>query len=544
MNNINTILNTCYTSSLIDAISNNLIYYSHLIPVFFIAFLLILVAIKAEKNIFSKTFLAFGFIFSLWLIGDLIVWVNKDYYLIYTTWSLLDYIEIIFYVLGFYFATVFVRKSDISLLSKFLLFSATLVPCLITIFQKSVEGFNHPVCEVFNNNFIGQYKLYLEMLIIALIFVYMLFPFLKRKIFHSTQSYITTLGSMFLFLSVFGITEYLASATGNYEINLYALFVIPVFLMAITYSIFSLDIFNLKIISTYFLVFGFLILLGSQFFFVTGSVNKLLTILTLILSIGISLLLFKNLHKESEQRVHIEKLNRKLEESIKQRESLVHLVTHKVKGSFTRSKYIFAGMLDGTFGAVTPELKKYAEQGLESDNMGIETVDLVLNVANMQKGIVKYDMKNVDFKELVLKSIEEKRAGMEAKGLKMEAEIKDGVYNVLGDSVWLREAVNNLIENSIKYTGQGKIIVGLEDGNGKVKLYVKDTGVGITAEDKKNLFTEGGRGKDSVKVNVDSTGYGLYSVKLIVEAHKGRVWAESKGAGQGSTFFIELPAIA
>ncbi len=72
---------------------------------------------------------------------------------------------------------------------------------------------------------------------------------------------------------------------------------------------------------------------------------------------------------------------------------------------------------------------------------------------------------------------------------------------------------------------------------------MKDTGFGITAEDKKNLFTEGGRGKDSVKVNVDSTGYGLYSVKLIVDAHKGKVWAESEGEGKGSQFYVELDAI-
>lgn len=236
--------------------------------------------------------------------------------------------------------------------------------------------------------------------------------------------------------------------------------------------------------------------------------------------------------------------NENLKILIKQRENLVHLVTHKVKGSFTRSKYIFAGILDGTFGEISPEIKKRAEQGLESDNMGIETVDLVLNVANMEKGIVKYDMKTVDLKEIVLKTIAEKRDPAETKGLRVENDIKDDTYVVEGDAFWLKEVVNNLIENSIKYTKEGKITIGLEKRDNKVRLYVKDTGVGISDEDKKNLFTEGGRGKDSVKVNIDSTGYGLYSVKLIVEAHKGKVWAESEGIDKGSTFFIELPAIS
>jgi signal transduction histidine kinase len=75
-----------------------------------------------------------------------------------------------------------------------------------------------------------------------------------------------------------------------------------------------------------------------------------------------------------------------------------------------------------------------------------------------------------------------------------------------------------------------------------VLFAIKDTGVGITPEDMQNLFTEGGHGKDSIKVNVESTGFGLYIVKQIVDAHKGRVWAESEGAGKGTQFYIELPS--
>jgi signal transduction histidine kinase len=239
----------------------------------------------------------------------------------------------------------------------------------------------------------------------------------------------------------------------------------------------------------------------------------------------------------------LEVANESLQNLIKQRESLVHLVTHKVKGSFTHSKYIFAGMLDGSFGAINPELKMMAEKGLESDNTGIETVDLVLNAANLQKGSVKYDMQKIDFKEIVLKVIADKKDPIKTKGLQIESETKDAVYNILGDIFWLKEAVNNLIENSIKYTKEGKIIVKMEKKDDKIILSVKDTGIGISDEDKKNLFTEGGRGKDSVKINVDSTGYGLYSVKLIIEAHHGRVWGESEGLNKGATFFMELPAV-
>ena len=57
----------------------------------------------------------------------------------------------------------------------------------------------------------------------------------------------------------------------------------------------------------------------------------------------------------------------------------------------------------------------------------------------------------------------------------------------------------------------------------------------------KRLFTEGGHGKDSIRTNVHSTGYGLYIAKTIVEAHGGTIRAESEGAGRGSTFIVEFP---
>lgn len=237
--------------------------------------------------------------------------------------------------------------------------------------------------------------------------------------------------------------------------------------------------------------------------------------------------------------------NENLKNLIKQRESLMHLINHKVKSSFTHSKYIFAGLLDGSFGKVSEEneeIKKRLNQGFEANETGIKTIDMVLNTANMQKGVVKYDMKKMDLKDAVLKIISEKKVPIETKGLQLEKEIKDGEYYIMGDVFWIKEAVNNLMENSVKYTKQGKITVGLEKKDGKALLYVRDTGIGITEEDKKNLFTEGGRGKDSIKINVDSTGYGLYSVKLVTEAHHGRVWVESEGKDKGSTFFLELPA--
>ena len=357
-----------------------------------------------------------------------------------------------------------------------------------------------------------------------------------------------TLGSLgflvaFAFGNVIGSLFDSYGVAGDYSwtVGQYGIFGVPVFLGFLTYMIVKFQAFNIKLIATQALVWGLVILIGSQFFFIKTQVNMVLNGFTFVASIIFGYFLIRSVKKEIEQKEKLAKLNLNLQLLIKQRESLVHLITHKVKGSFTRTKVLFAGMLDGTFGEISPEIKKRAGQGLEFDNAGIQTVDLVLDVANMQNGLIKYDMKNLDFKELVENTISEKRIPAEAKGLKLETELRDGNYNVAGDSIWLKEAINNLIDNSIKYTKEGKITVGLEKKNSNILFSIKDTGIGINEEDKKHLFTEGGRGAKSVEINVDSTGYGLFTVKLIVEAHKGKVWVESEGEGKGSTFYVELP---
>ncbi len=86
--------------------------------------------------------------------------------------------------------------------------------------------------------------------------------------------------------------------------------------------------------------------------------------------------------------------------------------------------------------------------------------------------------------------IADKKVPVEARGLTLNTDIKDGSYEIMGDQFWMQEAINNLIENSIRYTKTGTVTVGLERKSDKILFSVKDTGIGITDEDKQNLFTD------------------------------------------------------
>jgi signal transduction histidine kinase len=114
---------------------------------------------------------------------------------------------------------------------------------------------------------------------------------------------------------------------------------------------------------------------------------------------------------------------------------------------------------------------------------------------------------------------------------------------MVGDAPQIKDHVlRNLIENAIYYTTTGSVTVHLSRKDKKLVCTVTDTGVGITPEDMKVLFTEGGHGKDSVRTNVHSTGYGLFIAKEVAEAMNGTIKVESAGEGKGSTFTLEFPA--
>ncbi len=111
------------------------------------------------------------------------------------------------------------------------------------------------------------------------------------------------------------------------------------------------------------------------------------------------------------------------------------------------------------------------------------------------------------------------------------------------DIDFLREIVDNLIDNAIKYTPEGgSIYINVRGDGDRVLINVTDTGIGISAEDIGHIFQKFYRSDNSDTRTIGGTGLGLYLVKQRVEAMGGRVWAES-GFGEGSTFFVSLPRI-
>lgn len=326
-------------------------------------------------------------------------------------------------------------------------------------------------------------------------------------------------------------------------IPLAALFMLP-FVALISYAIGRESLFNVKVGAAAALIFVLavanlvLVVLSDSLLIIGTSIGTL----TLVLIAGI--LLIRSVLKEVEQRETIEKQEKELEQINAQQESLLHFISHEIKGYLTKGQNAFAGIIEGDYGESSTGVRALATGALHEMRKGVSTVMDILDASNYKKGTMTFDKKPFDIKKAILELSDELRFMAEEKGLQFEINFApSGEYMVVGDEPKLRRHVlRNLIENSIRYTPKGKVSVSLSRVDGFIRFTVADTGVGITEEDKKRLFTQGGRGKDSIKVNVDSTGFGLFVAKQVTDAHNGKIAAFSDGAGKGATFTVDLPA--
>ena len=120
--------------------------------------------------------------------------------------------------------------------------------------------------------------------------------------------------------------------------------------------------------------------------------------------------------------------------------------------------------------------------------------------------------------------------------------MRRGCTIFLRHSLRIREVISNLIDNAVKYSEKGSVIVKVEQvDDEKVRLSIKDTGIGIKQEDLEHIFLKFARSKETEKLYVGGTGLGLYVGRTFIEKHGGRLWAESEGHGHGASFIFELP---
>lgn len=522
------------------AIAPPLMYYSYL-PIILVSLLFASFIFYVDRGSRqARILMLMTIIFSLLLIGEVMLWISAPVLLIHFVWQILIILHVLIVALLGYFVYVFTLGEDIPRSWKWI-WSLSLFPVFVlapTTFN--LVGFDLDNCESVNG-LLWSYTYVVEGAIAAGILILSLRAYRSKKNYKNRNiALILGIGAA-IFSAIFILSYSVSDILLVYDINLIGPAGLVVFLATLTYLMVRFRAFNVRVLGAQALVIAIIAFLFAALFVRTIQNVRYVLIGTIILVVFMGAMLIRGVLREVRQRERIERLAKDLEKANEQQIILIHFITHQIKGFVTKSRNLFSMLLEGDYGQVPEPMKPMLEEGLKSDTKGVDTIQEILNAANIKSGKVTYAKTPVNIKELTEDIVKDLKPNAEAKGLALTVMASEGDFTITGDKMQLVNAVKNLVDNSIKYTPSGRVDISLARDKEKVRLVIKDTGVGITPEDMKVLFTEGGHGKESSKVNVESTGFGLYIVKNIIEAHQGKVWVESEGAGKGSTFIVELP---
>ncbi|HUD06264.1 MAG TPA: ATP-binding protein [Candidatus Saccharimonadales bacterium] len=187
--------------------------------------------------------------------------------------------------------------------------------------------------------------------------------------------------------------------------------------------------------------------------------------------------------------------------------------------------------------------KKMIEKAHESVMSLADLINDLTVFASAEKQRLETKIERLDIVGLLAKITQTYNDRATAAGLQLITDFSLSLRPIVSSADYIREIVQILIDNALKYTEQGSVTVSANlDSQGNLEIRVKDTGVGIGRADKTKIFSKYFRSEDYRTRRTRGTGLGLYIAKRLTEYLKGRIWFESE-LNKGSTFFVLIPTI-
>ena len=329
-------------------------------------------------------------------------------------------------------------------------------------------------------------------------------------------------------------------------IPLSAIFTLP-FVIFTALAIFKHHLLNTKVVATEILTFMLSVVTLFEVLTSGTMFDFILRVIVFLTVLVFGIFLIQSVLKEVEQREELERLNRQiaeknaqLEELSRFKSELLSLASHQIKSPLAAIKGFASLIGDGSYGAVGDEVKTTVKKIISQADDLIGLINTLLDVRKVEEGKMEYQFARTDLGKLAAGVVESLRPLAEAKKLALSFAAPDHEVWVNADAEKLKQIVQNLTDNAIKYTPNGFVKVALTEKDGAATVAVSDSGLGIPAELIPHLFEEFVR-DERVKQEIRGTGLGLYIARKIAEAHGGKVWAESPGIGKGSTFSFSIP---
>ena len=544
--------------------SNNvppLVYYSHF-PIALLAFAIgCFVLYKNPNKAFNRLIFTLTLSFSLWVFLDSIFWATNRSDVFMFVWSLQILFEPIVYISALYISHLWMAEKDLSFKQKLFIVVVYLPVVLLVPTGYTLSGFNVGICMVTEGP-IAFYTYAAEIIYVIWIIGLTIHSYrINKTNARKRKEILWVITAILLLLFAFSFGNIISSFTEDWNYAQIGLFMMPIFIVLLTYAVIRFGTFNIKLFSAQALVVGLWFLVFALLF-VRGDNNTIIiTLSTLFLVSVIGYILILSVAKEIKQREEVALLASQLTEANEQLEysnerlrimdqrksEFVSIASHQLRTPVTAMKGYSSLLLEDAYGAVPEKMKDPIDKIFRSSERLALMITDFLNVSKIEQGSMTYTFVPLDLKKMVVDLVQDFHIAAGEKKLDVETDIPDGKkFNVVADEGKIRQIISNLLDNAIKYTPEGSVRVSLKKEpthgeDGMILLQIKDTGIGLSQDDIHHLFGKFTRGAEGSKVNTSGSGLGLYVAKKMMEEHKGNIWVDSEGKGKGSVFCIELP---
>ncbi len=247
-----------------------------------------------------------------------------------------------------------------------------------------------------------------------------------------------------------------------------------------------------------------------------------------------------DLEKKIKERTNeLVKSLRAVETISKSKTDFVSSVSHELRTPLTSVKGFSSLLLDEKFGHLPQEAKDRLLKIDTNVNKLMDIVNMLLDISRIESGKTEVHITVHEIVKLITDVTDFLTPQAQAKGIKFAFDLPKKL-NVYMDRNLIERVFINLINNAIKFTGQGgQIKISCKPGPTQVTISIADTGCGISKENLEKLFQEFFTVPNPVNMGAKGTGLGLSLVKRIIETHKEKIWVESE-VDKGSSFFFTL----
>jgi signal transduction histidine kinase len=236
-------------------------------------------------------------------------------------------------------------------------------------------------------------------------------------------------------------------------------------------------------------------------------------------------------------------LYKKIKEVDQMKDEFISIASHELRTPLTAIKGYLSLIADGTYGEIQNEQMKKGVDSAVASSARLETlVEDLLNVSRIEQGRLDVNNEKIELEPVVEEIISQLSISADEKKLLLEYEKPERKLPLVSaDSEKLKQALINLIGNSIKYTEKGSVKITTKVIDNKMEIKIADTGIGMSAEEQKHLFEKFHRVQNEKTAKITGTGLGLWITKQIIELMNGKIYLESmKDVGTQVTVKLEL----